>query len=284
MPLIYAYIKKTENKVVYVGQTINLKNRRYNHEIVDPTHKNLREYNYPLSRGIRKYGLEEYECIILEDNIPEEKIDEREIFWIDYYDTYKNPEGYNLTPGGKSGPRYTKFNEDTILLAKKLIKDQIPFSEISERTGISIVHLSQINTGKRHYDEKEKYPLSNMTRGRKISEEEVNLIISLLKEQKLTIQEISNITNISENIITSINIGKSHKKEKEVYPLRNRVVSGKRKTPTEEELQLLINDLINSSISFPILAKKYGVGTTTIYNINKGKTRKNEELNYPLRK
>lgn len=39
MPLIYAYIKKTENKVVYVGQTINLKNRRYDHEIVDPTHK-----------------------------------------------------------------------------------------------------------------------------------------------------------------------------------------------------------------------------------------------------
>ena len=38
--------------------------------LYDPFNKNTKEYNYPLSRGIRKYGIDEYELIILEENIP----------------------------------------------------------------------------------------------------------------------------------------------------------------------------------------------------------------------
>ena len=54
---------------------------------------NNKEYNYPLSRGIRKYGIDEYELLILEDNIPQEELNAREKYWIRYYDTCFN--GYN---------------------------------------------------------------------------------------------------------------------------------------------------------------------------------------------
>ena len=76
--LIYAYKKNDTNKIVYVGQTDNLQRRHKQHCEYDPFNVNNREYNYPLSRGIRKYGQEAYSLIILEDDISDEDIDERE--------------------------------------------------------------------------------------------------------------------------------------------------------------------------------------------------------------
>ena len=284
MPLIYAYKKKTEQKIVYFGQTSNLKRRRYQHEITDPYHEKVKEYNFPLSRGIRKYGIEEYECLVLEDNIPESEIDDREKYWINYYDTYEDPLGYNLTPGGKSGSRYYKFEKSIINLAKSLIKEGRPFSEIKEIAGISIEHLSEINTGKRHFDENENYPLNIMTRGRKTTEEEVNNIYSLLKEGQLTIREISKKINVSESVVSSINTGQCFKRENEIYPLRQKVHSKTRHVLKENELMKLINDLMNTIIPFSELSKKYNIGITTVHNINKGKTRKKDNFSYPLRK
>lgn len=49
-----------------------------------------------------------------------------------------------------------------------MIKKGIPFKEIFLITGISIPHLSSINTGKRYFDKEEKYPLFVKTRGAKI--------------------------------------------------------------------------------------------------------------------
>lgn len=91
--LIYAYKKKRENKIVYVGQTVEINTRHKQHMLYDPYNPNTKEYNYPLSKGVRKYGANEYELIILEDNISLEKLDEREIYWIAFYDTYYH--GYN---------------------------------------------------------------------------------------------------------------------------------------------------------------------------------------------
>ena len=58
--LIYAYKKRSTNKIVYVGQTNNLEYRNKQHLDYDLFNKNAKEYEYPLSRGIRKYGKDEY--------------------------------------------------------------------------------------------------------------------------------------------------------------------------------------------------------------------------------
>lgn len=92
--IIYGYKKISSNKIVYVGQTSNLEYRRYKHEKYDPFTKGIIEYDYPLSRGIRKYGLSEYELIILEENINSlEEAIQKEVYWIKFYNTYND--GYN---------------------------------------------------------------------------------------------------------------------------------------------------------------------------------------------
>ena len=91
--VIYAYKKRSNQKIVYIGQSVDLETRHKQHVQYDPFNINNREYNYPLSRGIRKYGQEAYELIVLEDNLKKEELNEREIYWIAYYDTYFN--GYN---------------------------------------------------------------------------------------------------------------------------------------------------------------------------------------------
>lgn len=76
--IIYGYKKLITNEIVYVGQTVNLPTRRLKHEKYDPFNPNTKEYHYPLSRGIRKYGAENYECIILEEVENTSELDERE--------------------------------------------------------------------------------------------------------------------------------------------------------------------------------------------------------------
>ena len=141
-----------------------------------------------------------------------------------------------------------------------------------------------ITNRKRHFDENETYPLNIMTRGRKTTEEEVNNIYMLLKEGQLTIREISKKINVSESIISSINIGQCFRRENESYPLRQKVYSKTRHVLKENELIELINDLVNTTISFSEISKKYNIGITTVHNINKGRTRKKDNLLYPLRK
>ena len=220
MWLIYGYRIKETKEVKYVGQTSNEKYRRYKHEKYDPYYSNTKEYEYPLSRGIRKHGLDYYEYFIIEKDIDNEELAiNREKYWISFYNTYSN--GYNQSPGGIA-PKYIKFKQEIIEKAKKMIKDGIPFKKISEETGISIVHLSEINTGKRHYSDLESYPLYSMTCGRKINNEIINQIIEMLKTTNLSQQFIADYFKVSQTQISRINLGKSYRKNNLSYPIRKK--------------------------------------------------------------
>ena len=50
------------------------------------------------------------------------------------------------------------------------------------------------------------------------------------------------------------------------------------------QLENLYNDLASTTISIEELAKKYGVSSASIHNIDKGKTHYNSSLSYPIRK
>lgn len=47
---------------------------------------------------MNKYGCDNFYCEVLEENIPYEKLDEREVYYIEKFDSFHN--GYNSTPGG----------------------------------------------------------------------------------------------------------------------------------------------------------------------------------------
>lgn len=229
--VIYAYKKVSTNKIVYVGQTVELETRHKKHTQYDPFNKNTREFEYPLSRGIRKYGEEEYQLIILESNLLKEQLNEREKYWIAFYDTYFN--GYNQSTGG-ANPVKPIFTEDKIDLVIEMLKDEsYSYNDIIEKTGISMTHIYNINTGKRRKRDNLEYPIrkSNTkgTKGLKFSPEENKEIHKLLLETTLTFEEIANQFNCKKETISRINKGetKNYILDEYTYPLRNEALARK---------------------------------------------------------
>lgn len=73
---------------------------------------------------MNKYGSENFYCETLEENIPYEKLDEREVYYIEKFDSFHN--GYNSTPGGDEKTIYKIEDIDKIIERLKngdLIKD-----------------------------------------------------------------------------------------------------------------------------------------------------------------
>ena len=101
-PGIYL-IKNLINNKCYVGQSIKLRKRLFVHN------KNIRNNaDYPIYKAINKYGIDNFEYIVLEQIIDKlelqelkSKLDNLEKYYIEKYDSYKN--GYNQTIGGDSG-------------------------------------------------------------------------------------------------------------------------------------------------------------------------------------
>lgn len=91
---IYCIENKINHKK-YIGQSIDIKSRWQQHR----TRAQRDNYNSFLYGAMKKYGIESFNFIIIEE-CAEEELDEREIFWIAYYDTFKR--GYNMTTGGQS--------------------------------------------------------------------------------------------------------------------------------------------------------------------------------------
>ena len=222
--VIYAYKRKTDEKIVYVGQTVNLKNRHYRHIKIDPWDCTLVEYNYPLSRGIRKYGEDGYELIVLEEGKDIEKLNEREIYYIKKFNTYYD--GYNQTIGGSNRVMPT-YEDDLIDVVISLLKDHsIKFEDISKQTGLSLTHIYNINSGERRKRETENYPIrpSNVkgTRGLKFSQDEVIKIHELLLTSNRTMKDIAKEYGCNDATIRKINKGerKAYVLDGYNYPLR----------------------------------------------------------------
>ena len=91
--IIYCLKNKINGKM-YIGKTSNLKRRWLEH-------KNRNKL--VIQKAINKYGAENFEKIIIEDNLTNEEVYEKEKYWIKYFDTY-NGVGYNSSPGGKGMP------------------------------------------------------------------------------------------------------------------------------------------------------------------------------------
>lgn len=84
---IYLWINMINMKV-YVGQTQNFYNRMCQY-------KNGSESDRVIGKALAKYGFDNFEIIVLE-RCPVENLDEREQYWMDYYQSYNPKLGYNV--------------------------------------------------------------------------------------------------------------------------------------------------------------------------------------------
>ena len=94
---IYKITNKINNKV-YIGQTIQKPVERFYQHCAIKCDKNV--LNMAIHRAIFKYGKSNFTFEIIEE-VQKSQLNEREEYWIKYYDSFKN--GYNSTKGGQKG-------------------------------------------------------------------------------------------------------------------------------------------------------------------------------------
>lgn len=113
--LVYKYTSKTTNKS-YIGRTImdRFQRRQYEHKTCCKDTKDSLFYKAKI-----EYGYDDFTLTVLEDNIPLEYLDAREIYWINYYNTFNN--GYNSTKGGIGGNTYIKRSKSDMEKTKEKI-------------------------------------------------------------------------------------------------------------------------------------------------------------------
>ena len=104
---IYAIKNKTNNKL-YIGQSQDIKNRWSNHK---NRLNNNKHSNKKLQNSWNKYGEENFEFVILEE-CSQDIINDREIYWISYYNTTNCENGYNLSIGGEATNKGAKWTEE----------------------------------------------------------------------------------------------------------------------------------------------------------------------------
>lgn len=172
---IYKITNLLNNKV-YIGQSIDIRRRWAAHWNVA---QNIRDkgikVNSPIEISLSQHNFDNFKWEIIEE-CPSNMLDEREKYWIQYYNSYLC--GYNATLGGQAFNKIEpSFVREVELL---LISSEYSFDEISLLTGVTFQVVSNINRGISWRKDNKQYPLRAYTKsviqydlyGQKIAEYE----------------------------------------------------------------------------------------------------------------
>lgn len=184
---IYKITNKLNNHC-YIGQSIDIKTRWKRHKNYP-----LDKSNYPLYLAFKKYGIDNFSFEVVEECFADE-LDEKEIFYIKYFNSYKD--GYNQTEGGsgsRGGVIKISLNElyeiYDLLLNSTLTQKEISFLyKVGEDT------ISEINQGKTRQLEGYTFPLRNNQKdknycidcGKEISSKSIRCAECNSKNQRIT--------------------------------------------------------------------------------------------------
>lgn len=114
----YIYIIKNKiNKKSYIGVTNNFERR-----IKEHFQSSSRPTNKFLKKDIDLYGMKNFEYGILE-KINDSETSEKEKYWINKYQTFKEDKGYNRTIGGIGGNTYEFLDSEKMNDIKKRISE-----------------------------------------------------------------------------------------------------------------------------------------------------------------
>ena len=281
--LIYKFTNKINNKV-YIGQTTQTIEQRTN------KHLSQLDDNTYFHRALKKYGINNFDIEVIEQNIPLNELDNREIYWIKYYDSYHTSnKGYNLTKGGQWGNSSQLLCGSAEEEIKDLIKNsELTFKQIGDLFGVSLTCVSDINRGKTFYETDITYPIRNTAQRTKLNNELINQIINYLKNSKLSIVDIGLTLGISDFTVGEINRGKNSWCPKNIeYPIRKSVQKNTHQNKIDQnQVQEICYKLIFTSDSLEEIAKQYNLGKNTIGDISRGITWKEitNQFKLPIRK
>ena len=147
----YIYIiRNLINNKIYVGQTILDSKVRWQRHCSFGTH-NQSELNMVIKRALMKYGKENFEFKVIEtiENCTQEILNQKEIYYIEQYKSFK--EGYNSTAGGQGKYKDLKIKEDEYSTIIDLFNLGCSLRMIAEEYNVdkaTIKHILEINNVK----------------------------------------------------------------------------------------------------------------------------------------
>lgn len=129
-------IRNTVNDKVYIGQTkVSLKLRFQNHLSAARKGK-----DYIIGKAIRKYGEEKFYIELLEECTIEE-LNEREKYWISYFNSTNNKFGYNISIGGNV-IRTTKELDKNLII--NMFNSGIPAYKIAKALHTGVPNITNL--------------------------------------------------------------------------------------------------------------------------------------------
>lgn len=278
----------------YIGQTNDLR-KRYNGHKSESFNPKASGYWLPFHCAIRKYGIENFSYEILEEIADGENqsfIDEREKFFINYYQTLTTQNGYNLTVGGNECPKPSLSYEKKLQRSKLFTGEEIQdiqqrlmndeeFDEIETfyAPRLKRSFLCNINVGINFFNPDFNYPLKKNAKSR-FSQKEIREIKDMIK-QGVKYADIKEKYHIqSAGFLSLINTGAYFFDPNETYPLNNKIGN---KAQNEAWVDAIRQDILQTRLSLKDIAKKHNRSYATVKNICAGRSHKKPDLTYPLR-
>lgn len=122
--------------------------------------------------------------------------------------------------------------------------------------------------------------IENKNKSSNFTKKEIELIKQDIKDG-ITYSKIQEKYNIkSPGFISGINTGKYYLDKNEKYPLCDKSRYGRNQVVVDK----IIHDLLTTNLSMSEIARKNDRSLSTVKNINYGRSHKNNNLSYPLRK
>ena len=154
-------IENLVNGKKYIGQSVDMPNRWYRHkyELTNNIH-----FNDYLQMAWNKYGECNFTFYILE-TCDINDLDNRETYYIDFYESTNRTKGYNLKTGGQCG---AKCSEEARLKISKALQGHEVSLESREKISKNHADVSGKNNGmygRKHTDEA-KMKVSQANKGR----------------------------------------------------------------------------------------------------------------------
>lgn len=276
------WIYKITNKIngkIYIGQSVDCK-RRWKEHING--HWEEGSGNSAIHLAIQKYGVDNFDFEIIEG--PISNYNEREIYWIEYYNSYYN--GYNRTMGGEEPPIISGensglaiySNEKVYEIQQKLIENNLSFEQICSIYDISGTYLQELNNGTCRKNENLTYPLRKTNFQH--SKEEINLIIQDLMYTTKTVEEIAKDRQVASSLVWKINLGNQHYCPSNIdYPIRERF-----EKISNILFEQIVKELQDNKLKMVDIGNKYNLSYATMSRINRGLKFHKDYLDYPIRK
>ena len=274
------YIYKITNLInnkKYIGQTNDPNRRWQEHQRFGNTIEE--EKTKLLYSAMKKYGKDNFIFEIIEG--PIQNYNEREVFWITYYNTYignENSQGYNLTLGGDDPPRLCGENNPNTVHSiaeieqiQYLLKNtKLSILEIAKTFNYNRSSIERINKGIIWHNDNLEYPL-RPENTQNFSKDRAEKIKFDLMNTNLTQIEISKKYNVGRTTITAINQGQNYYDENLSYPLRKTNQQVKPVLMCNKNTEEIIKEFISAEEAARALGKKHGSNITNCAR-GKGKT------------